>query len=289
MADQARIEELERRLRQDPASIAFAQLGEEYRRAGRIKEAIAICRAGLVRHPGYLSARVTLGRALLEAGDLDAAQQELGDVRRVAPENLAAIRGLAEVHRRRGELPEALEQYRTAFELAQNDPGIDQIVKDLRRQIGPSRRPAPPGPPAPARVGWPPQPVSPPATGAPPVVPTPPGVARSPRPAPAPRSAAAPAAPGPAPTPPLQRPPVTGPAGQTVAGAALPREAPAAGVPPAPFTPAASSGQTSSRHAPAPAVEDAGTVRTRRVVLLLERWLEGIVADRRTRIYGTQA
>ena len=77
----------------DPASIAFAALAEEYRRAGQFDEAIATCRAGLLRHPAYLSARVTLGRALIEIGRFDEARDELEHVLRVAPENLAAIRG----------------------------------------------------------------------------------------------------------------------------------------------------------------------------------------------------
>jgi tetratricopeptide (TPR) repeat protein len=144
VADPTRIEELRRRLQKDPASIAFAQLAEEYRRAGRFQEAVDTCRAGLKQHSGYLSARVTLGRALLELGDMEGALAELTDVLRAAPQNLAAIRGLAEIHRRRGELREALEQYRTAFELAQNDPGIDQIVRDLRRELSPpGGRPTP--------------------------------------------------------------------------------------------------------------------------------------------------
>lgn len=136
MANQApsRIDELRGRLQKDPASIAFAQLAEEFRRAGRFREAIDTCHAGLKRHPGYLSARVTLGRALLELGELDTAFAELTDVIRQAPENLAAIRGLAEIHRRRGELPEALEQFKNAFELAGSDPGIDRLVRDLRRE-----------------------------------------------------------------------------------------------------------------------------------------------------------
>jgi tetratricopeptide (TPR) repeat protein len=87
----------------DPASIAFAALAEEYRRAERYQEAIDTCTAGLVRHPSYLSARVTLGRALLEVGRLQEAQQELEFVLKLAPENLAAIRGLAEIHHRLGD------------------------------------------------------------------------------------------------------------------------------------------------------------------------------------------
>lgn len=111
MTDSPRIEELRRRVQLDPASIAFAALAEEYRRAGRYEEAIATCTAGLQRHPAYLSAHVTLGRALLEIGQYDEAREELQHVLRLAPENLAAIRGLAEIHHRRGELPESRESF----------------------------------------------------------------------------------------------------------------------------------------------------------------------------------
>ncbi|MDP9336905.1 MAG: tetratricopeptide repeat protein [Actinomycetota bacterium] len=103
MADSPRIEELKRRVHSDPASIAFAALAEEYRRAGRFEDAIETCTAGLIRHPSYLSAHVTLGRALIEVGRLEDARNELEYVLRLAPENLAAIRGLAEIHDRLGE------------------------------------------------------------------------------------------------------------------------------------------------------------------------------------------
>lgn len=103
MPDSPRIEELKRRVQSDPASIAFAALAEEYRRADRFEEAIETCRAGLVRHPSYLSAHVTLGRSLIEVGRLQDAREELEFVLKLAPENLAAIRGLAEIHHRIGQ------------------------------------------------------------------------------------------------------------------------------------------------------------------------------------------
>lgn len=101
MSDNPRIEELRRRVQKDPASIAFAQLAEEHRRAGEYDEAIRVSRAGLAVHPTYLSARVTLGRALLEIGAYDESQAELEEVLRAAPDNLAAIRTLAELHQHR--------------------------------------------------------------------------------------------------------------------------------------------------------------------------------------------
>jgi tetratricopeptide (TPR) repeat protein len=136
--DNPRIEELRRRVQKDPASIAFAQLAEEYRRAGSYEEAIAACRSGLAIHPGYLSARVTLGRALLETNDLDAAQAELEYVLKNAPENLAAIRGVAEIHHRRGQLTEALVFYKAALALARHDPDLEQTVDEISRAISPA-------------------------------------------------------------------------------------------------------------------------------------------------------
>ena len=107
MTDSPRLEELKRRVQRDPASISFAALAEEYRRLGLFAEAIEACRAGLQRHPSYISARVTLGRALIEVGEFDEASSELEQVLRSAPENLAAIRALADIHRRRGEVSDA--------------------------------------------------------------------------------------------------------------------------------------------------------------------------------------
>ena len=189
MADNPRIEDLRRRVQSDPASIAFAQLAEEYRRAGHLQESVDVCQAGLAIHPGYLSARVTLGRAFLELNQLEEAQAELEQVLKSATENLAAIRGLAEIHHRRGHLAEALVQYRAALSLARNDPDLEQTVNELTRQLAPKKGPAtadglsfaqmqqallthqpPPAPIAPPVAIAPPTPV----TSAAPVPPAPP-------------------------------------------------------------------------------------------------------------------
>jgi tetratricopeptide (TPR) repeat protein len=138
VTDHPRIEELRRRVQKDPASIAFAQLAEEYRRSGDFEEAVRVCRTGLAKHPSYLSARVTLGRALIELEQYDEAKTELDYVLKSAPENLAAIRGLAEIYQRRGELDEALKQYRTALSIAKHDPDIEQSLQDITRELGQS-------------------------------------------------------------------------------------------------------------------------------------------------------
>jgi tetratricopeptide (TPR) repeat protein len=143
VAENPRIEELRRRVQKDKASIAFAQLAEEYRRAGRFQEAIDTCRTGLSHHPGYLSAHVTLGRALIETGDLQPAEDELRRVLDAAPENLAARKGLAEIHHRRGEWQDALAHYRRALDLAPHDPELEHLVAQITRTLEPARQPAP--------------------------------------------------------------------------------------------------------------------------------------------------
>jgi tetratricopeptide (TPR) repeat protein len=146
VADSPRILELRRRVQADPASIAFAQLAEECRRSGEPAEAVVICRGGLAHHPGYLSARVTLGRSLLELGRLDEAAIELATVVQTAPTNLPAIRGLAEIHQQRGDMAQALAHYQRALQLAQFDPDLEDNVERLSQVVAPAPVLVPPSP-----------------------------------------------------------------------------------------------------------------------------------------------
>ena len=148
--DNPRVLELRRRVQADPASIAFAQLAEECRRSGDNDEAVGICRAGLAFHPDYLSARVTLGRALVELGRLDEAQTELKIVLDLAPDNLPANRAIAEMYQLRGKMPDALIHYKRALELAKYDPDLEHQVERIENVVSPhpSRRSRPHQPPS---------------------------------------------------------------------------------------------------------------------------------------------
>lgn len=129
MIEDPRVLELRRRVQADPASIVFAELAEECRRAGDNDEAVALCRAGLLHHPDHLSARVTLGRALIELNQLDQAFSELTFVLDAVPGDLVAIRALAEIYQRRGMMSEALVHYRRALQLAQHDSEPSRAVE----------------------------------------------------------------------------------------------------------------------------------------------------------------
>jgi len=131
VSDNPRIEDLRRRVLRDPASIAFAQLAEEYRRAGDCEEAVRVCEAGLAQHPAYLSARVTLGRALFELGRLEDARTEFLRVLDAAPDNLIAVGKLAEIHQR----TQQVAYRRSAEESTQVSPGQGRDIRSVDERI----------------------------------------------------------------------------------------------------------------------------------------------------------
>ena len=138
MGETTRLEELKRRVEADPASIAFASLAEEYRRAARFDEAVEASRAGLRFHPTYVSARVTLGRSLMELGLYDQAERELHVVARSTPDNLAARRALGDLYWRQADLVRALEQLRLASGLAPGDGELTELVRELELEVAAS-------------------------------------------------------------------------------------------------------------------------------------------------------
>jgi tetratricopeptide (TPR) repeat protein len=126
---------LERRVKNDPASIAFAQLAEEYRRAGRFDDAARVARDGLRRHPAYLSARVTLGRALIELKHYRDARTELEAVIREAPDNLLAIRALADLHQHGDDDEDAATPPPIALSPADLDLALTHPDEELTRAL----------------------------------------------------------------------------------------------------------------------------------------------------------
>ncbi len=143
MAETARISELRKRLEREPDSRLFAQLAEELRKEGDVAEAIQVCRNGLAKHPNYPSARMTLGRALFDTGDLAAARSEFEAVVKAAPDNILASRLLAESLEGLGLLDEAKARYRTTLAIAPGDKHVQAKLEQLeaRPAAKPSRAP----------------------------------------------------------------------------------------------------------------------------------------------------
>ena len=141
----SRIDELRRRLERDPGSRLFAQLAEEHRKAGEHAEAIRVARAGLVQHPAYPSARLTLGRALLDSGDAAGARVELEAALRDAPDNILASRFLGQALEALGELGPALVQLQKTLKMAPGDRQLESQIVSLQTRLRSPQAPAAPG------------------------------------------------------------------------------------------------------------------------------------------------
>ncbi|MEW6571105.1 MAG: tetratricopeptide repeat protein [Nitrospirota bacterium] len=115
------IERLKEKVSKDPASKLFVPLAEEYKKAGMYDEAIDILINGLDRHPGYLSARVSLGKIYMERGMFDQAKNEFEKVVNIIPDNLYAHKKLAEIYRDTGERDRSIEEFKAVLQLNPTD------------------------------------------------------------------------------------------------------------------------------------------------------------------------
>lgn len=141
-----RIDELRRKLEKDPGSRLFAQLAEELRKDGLLVEAMRVCREGLARHANYPSARMTLGRCLIDSGDPAGARAELAAVLAAAPDNLLAARLLGDCHEALEDWPAAVTALEAALALAPGDRQLAGRLDAARAHAASAGRPQAPIP-----------------------------------------------------------------------------------------------------------------------------------------------
>lgn len=115
------IRRYEERLARDPGSLAFAPLADLYRKAGRTREAVTLCREGLGRFPAYATARLILAKALSDDGDPEGALGEAQAILDRSPTDAPAHRLASELYRRAGRLTEAVAHLRQVVALDPND------------------------------------------------------------------------------------------------------------------------------------------------------------------------
>ena len=133
MAASSEIEKLERRYAENPDGRYFAPLADAYRKAGQADRALEVVRAGLEKHPDYLSAHIVLGRCLLDKKEDEGAGQAFERVLGLDSENIIALKSLSEIAERRGE-PVSARQW--LQKLLQVDPMNTEADADLQRLGG---------------------------------------------------------------------------------------------------------------------------------------------------------
>ena len=92
-------------LRVDPSNaLAAYELGEIFRKGGRLGEALDLFRQAVRHRPDFALGRIGLGRVLRESEDLSGARTHLESATRLSPENEVARYQLALVYRGLGDL-----------------------------------------------------------------------------------------------------------------------------------------------------------------------------------------
>ena len=130
MASTARIEELRKKYEENQRRY-FAPLANEYRKAGQLEEAIALCRAWLPQQPGHMSGHIVFGQTLFEAGELTEAQTVFETALELDPENLIALRHLGDIARQHGELDAARSWYKRVLDADPRNEEISALLAEL--------------------------------------------------------------------------------------------------------------------------------------------------------------
>ena len=144
MADDIR--ELSAQLAQDPQSLVFLRLGEALRRKGQIDAALRVAMNGLERHPHLADAHDLYARILTDKHDYEHAFDEWDMAVRIAPHHTGALKGLAFLYFKVGDLEQAEAHLAAAKKVEPDDPTIEQAFEMIR---GGGRPPLPTPAPAP--------------------------------------------------------------------------------------------------------------------------------------------
>jgi tetratricopeptide (TPR) repeat protein len=174
MADE--IKALSSQLAQDPDSLVFLRLGELLRIKGQLDAAQRVAVTGLDRHPHLPDAHDLFARILADKHDYERAFDEWDMALRIAPDHVGALKGLAFLYFKVGDLAQAAAHLEAAQRVAPADASIAQALAMARGGESP---PTPTAAFAPEGEG---EPVALPAAGA---------SAEPPPPPPSPAAAAA--------------------------------------------------------------------------------------------------
>src|SRR5437773_11308051 len=139
------IRALSAQLAQDPQSLVFLRLGEALRRKGQLEAALRVAMNGLERHPHLADAHDLYARILTDKHDYERAFDEWDMAVRIAPHHTGALKGLAFLYFKVGDIEQAEAHVAAAKRAEPDDRSIGQAIAMMRKgasQTGPSCAPA---------------------------------------------------------------------------------------------------------------------------------------------------
>lgn len=113
--------------------IYFFPLANAYRERNNLDKCISLFRQGICVFPQYWAARVALGRALMERGDLDEALEELEAAVDQVPENLLLHRLLALIYFKKGKLLKSATYCRLVLFMVPDDRECLFIMDEISK------------------------------------------------------------------------------------------------------------------------------------------------------------
>ena len=126
------IRTLSSQLAQDPDSLVFLRLGELLRHKGQLDTAHRVALTGLERHPHLPDAHDLYARILADKHDYERAFDEWDMALRIAPDHVGALKGLAFLYFKIGDVQQAAAHLEAAQRVAPDDPGVAQALAMAR-------------------------------------------------------------------------------------------------------------------------------------------------------------
>ena len=139
------VKALSAQLAQEPQSLVFLRLGELLRQRRQLDAAKRVALSGLERHPHLADAHDLYARILADRHDYEKAFDEWDMTLRIAPEHTGAMKGLAFLYFKVGDLAQAESHLKAAKKVTPDDFTIEQALEMMRG----GAEPAPPVPAAP--------------------------------------------------------------------------------------------------------------------------------------------
>jgi predicted regulator of Ras-like GTPase activity (Roadblock/LC7/MglB family) len=129
------IRALTAQLAAEPESLAFLPLGEALRQRRQLDAALIVAEGGVRRYPALADAHDLVARIRSDRGEGDLAFDAWTEALRHAPAHVGALRGLAYLAFRAGDLARAARHLAAAQAAAPEDPAIRSALERVRAGV----------------------------------------------------------------------------------------------------------------------------------------------------------